>query len=384
MDTQFLLPNQRQLPLTIQSGDGCYVFDTSGRRFLDLASGLGVNALGYNHPRITAAIVEQARLCIHTSNLYLNCYQAPLARRLCALAGLDRALFTNSGTESTEAALKLARCYGRARGEAKTQLVALRGSFHGRTRGALAVGGQEWLRGPFAPYAAEVSFVAPDDEPALAAAVTGRTAAVILEPVMGEGGIRPLAHGFLRSAREAALCHDALLIADECQCGLGRTGAAFAFEWAGIQPDIVTVAKPLAGGLPLGAVLFNERVARTFPDGAHATTFGGGPLACRVALEFLSEMEDLLPRIRNVGERLRAGLLDLQSRHEAIREVRGAGLMLAMELDVPGRPYVLRALERGLLINCTQENVLRLLPPFILTDQQADEALGILDAIFEG
>ena len=376
-----LLSHPRRLPVSIDSGDGCYVFDSAGRRYLDLLSGIGVNALGYNHPRITAAITGQARLCIHTSNLYAHPYQEQLAAALCRLAGMDRALFTNSGTESTEAALKLARCWGRARDSRKTALVALNGSFHGRTRGALAVAGQPALREPFAPFATEVTFVDPNDVSALTAAVTGRTAAMILEPILGEGGVRPLSRSFLQTAREVTQRHGALLIVDECQTGLGRTGDCFAFQWAAIQPDIVTVAKPLAAGLPLGAVLFTEAVNESFPPGTHATTFGGGPLACRVALEFLEIMNGLLPHIRDIGERLRAGLEEMQSRHGIIQEIRSRGLMIGIQLDRPGHDYVRRALDRGLLINCTRENVLRLLPPYILTAAQAQEGLQILDEV---
>ena len=376
-----LLPHPRRVPISIDSGDGCYVFDSAGRRYLDLVSGIGVNALGHNHPRITAAFADQARLCIHTSNLYAHPYQEPLAAALCGLAGMDRALFTNSGTESTEAALKLARCWGRARDAAKTRVVALNGSFHGRTRGALALAGQPALREPFAPFATEVTFVDPNDELTLTAAVTERTAAMILEPILGEGGVRPLSRSFLQAARVVTQRHDALLIADECQTGLGRTGDCFAFQWAGIQPDIVTVAKPLAAGLPLGAVLFTEAVNESFPPGTHATTFGGGPLACRVALEFLDIMNGLLPHVREVSELLRAGLDELHSRHGIIQEIRSRGLIIGIQLDRPGRDYVHRALDRGLLINCTQENVLRLLPPYILTAAQAQEGLQILDEV---
>jgi predicted acetylornithine/succinylornithine family transaminase len=384
LHTDYLLPNPRRLPLSIESGDGCYVFDSRGRRYLDMLSGVGVNALGHLHPCITAVIAAQARRCIHISNLYSHPYQSQLARELCRIAGLDRALFTNSGTEATEAALKLAQCYGRQRSPHKTCFVALEGSFHGRTRGALSVAGQPGLREPFAPFATEVTFVAPNDESALSAAITERTAAVILEPILGEGGVQPLTERFLKTAREITLLHDALFIADECQSGLGRTGAHFAFQWAGIQPDVVTAAKPLAGGLPLGAVMFTERARESSPPGTHATTFGGGPLACCVALEFLRLMTELLPHIRLIGEILQTGLEQMRRRRSVIQEVRGRGLMIGIQLDRPGQIFVHRALERGLLINCTQERVLRLLPPFILTVEQAQQGLEILDEVLAG
>ncbi|HLG95012.1 MAG TPA: acetylornithine/succinylornithine family transaminase [Bryobacteraceae bacterium] len=378
-DTGYLLPNPRIQPLAIHSGEGCYVFDGDGRRYLDFVSGIGVNALGHNHPRIVAAIAEQARLCVHISNLYSHPYQARVARELCRMAGMDRALFTNSGTEATEAALKLARCYGIPR--KKTRFVALCGSFHGRTRGALGLAGQPSLRDPFGPYATEVTFVAPNDRDGIQAAVDERTAAVILEPVLGEGGVCPLSAEFLKAARGATQARDALLIADECQSGLGRTGAHFAFQWSGIEPDIVTVAKPLAAGIPLGAVLFTEAVNRSIPPGTHATTFGGGPLACRAAVEFLAMLDELLPHVRAMGDRLRAGLDAMRSRRSVICEVRGRGLMIGIELNRPAHEFVQDALDRGLLINCTQENVIRLLPPYILTCEQADEGLEILDEV---
>ena len=377
----YLLAHPRQLPLTIHCGSGCYVFDGEGRRYLDMVSGIGVNALGYNDARIQNVVADQSRLCIHTSNLYDHPYREQLARELCRISGLDRALFTNSGTEATEAALKLASCHGRRLDSTKTQFVALHGSFHGRTRGALALAGQPALREPFAPFAAEVMFISPNDEAALRAAVTKRTAAVILEPVLGEGGVCPLTVSFLRAAWDASRRENALLIADECQTGLGRTGEHFAFQSAGIQPDVVTVAKPLAAGLPLGAVLFTESVNAAFPPGTHATTFGGGPLACRVALEFLAITADLLPHIRKIGDELRTGLEELQARHGVIREIRARGLMIGIQLDRSGHSFVRQALDRGLLINCTQENVLRLLPPYILTAAQAQEALQILDEV---
>jgi len=381
MNTDYLLPNPRVQPLTIHSAAGCYVFDGDGRRYLDLVSGIGVNALGHNHPRITTAIADQARLCIHTSNLYSHPYQATLAGELCRIARLDHALFTNSGTEATEAALKLARCYGSARDRSKTHLVALRGSFHGRTRGALAIAGQRSLHEPFAPYATEVTFVAPNDESALESAVGKRTAALVLEPVLGEGGVYALTPSFLNAARQATQRHAALLVVDECQTGLGRTGMPFAFQWGGIRPDIVTIAKPLAAGLPLGAVLFTELVSVSFPPGTHATTFGGGPLACRIALEFLGMLDDLLPHIRHVGDQIRAGLEAIRSRRNVIQEVRSRGLMIGIHLDRSGHSFVRRAPDRGLLINCTQECVIRLLPPYILTCEQAKEGLEILDEV---
>lgn len=361
MSTHFFA-NPRRQPLTITGGDGCYVFDESGRRYLDLVSGLGVNALGHGRSLPSGPV--------HTSGLYAHPFVEPLARELCRMSGLDRALFTNSGTEATEAALKLVRYYARPR----AHVVAIQGGFHGRTRGGLSVTGQATLRDPFEPFALPVTFVAPNDEAALRAAFTSATAAMICEPILGEGGVLPLTDSFLQLARELCTKHDALLVADECQTGLGRTGRHFAFQWSGIQPDIVTTAKPLAGGLPLGAVMFSHAVADRFPASAHGSTFAAGPLSCQVALGFLQEMEALLPHVSEVGETLRAALAQFG-------EVRGRGLMLGLPLPRPADPIVAAAREAGLLINCTQSTVLRFLPPYILTQAHVDEASGILKEV---
>ncbi len=339
-----LVPVYDRIPLVVESGEGCYVFDASGKRYLDAITGVGVNALGHAHPRILAAIADQCRRCIHTSNLVHHPYQGRLAERLCAMSGMDRAFFSNSGAEAMEAALKAIWGHGRTTNPNKTRLVALHNSFHGRTLGSLAV-----------------------------------TAGVIVEPVLGEGRLIPLQDKFLQLAREVSAQAGALLVADEIQCGLGRTGCYFAYQWAGIRPDIVVIAKPLAGGLPMGATLFTHRAASTLTCGMHGSTFGGGPLACRVALEFLDVLDDLLPQIQDIGQYLFHALCGLRDKHACIEDVRGKGLMTGIQLSIPGRPVVEAALERGLLLNCTHGTVLRLLPPYILSRQQADEMVHILD-----
>jgi acetylornithine/N-succinyldiaminopimelate aminotransferase len=380
-ERQFLLQIYDRYPLVVTSGRGCHVFDAQGNRYLDAVAGIGVNALGYSHPRIVAALIDQAQHCIHTSNLVYHPFQGELAERLCALSGLDRAFFSNSGTEAIEAALKALRAHGRAVHLRKTKLVALNNSFHGRTLGALAVTGQPKYQRPFGPLAPQVTFVDLNDNIALSNAVKDDTAGIIVEPVLGEGGIFPLKPEFLQLARELATRHRALLVADETQCGLGRTGRYFAYEWAGIRPDIVVTAKPLAAGLPLGATLFSEQAARTLPLGLHGTTFGGGPLACRVAIEFLSVLDDVMPNIRQIGAQLRAGLEEIRQRRTIVTEIRSIGLMFGVQLSRPGHDFVIRALERGLLLNCTHDTVLRLLPPYILTSEQADDILRILDDV---
>jgi len=382
-ESRFLLQIYDRYPLVVTRGCGCYIFDSEGNRYLDAIAGIGVNALGYSHPRIIEVLVEQAQQCIHTSNLVYHPYQGELAQRLCALSGLDRVFFSSSGTEAMEAALKAVRVHGRALHLRKTKLVALSNSFHGRTFGSLAITGQPKYQMPFGPLAPQVTFVDPNDNIGLAKAVTEDTAGIILEPVLGEGGIFPVTVEFLQLARELATRHRALFVADEIQCGLGRTGRYFAYETSGILPDIVVTAKPLAAGLPLAATMFTEQAAQNLPVGLHGTTFGGGPLACRVALEFFSILDELLPNVREIGERLRAGLEEIQRRRPIVTEIRSAGLMLALQLSRPGHDLVLRALERGLLVNCTHDTVLRLLPPYILSIEQADELLRILDDVLD-
>lgn len=383
MSETHLLPVYDRLPLAVEYGRGCYLFDADGRRYLDMVSGVGVNAFGYGHPRLTAALVEQAARCVHTSNLVCHRYQEQLAERLCRISGLERAFFSNSGTEAMEAALKAARARGRSMKPRKTGLVALNGAFHGRTAGSLAVTGQAALRRPFEPLPATVTFVDANDGDALEAAIRDNTAAVVLEPVLGEGGIHPLEDTFLQQARHLTERFGALLIADETQCGLGRTGRYFGFQWAGIQPDIVVTAKPLAGGLPLGATLFSEQAGRYLPPHSHGSTFGGGPLACRVALECLCLIEEILPRVAEISRVFRERLHTLQARHSIICELRSKGMMFGIQLAQPGRPFVLAALERGLILNCTQDNVLRLLPPYIVGREEIDEAVRILDEVLD-
>jgi acetylornithine/succinyldiaminopimelate/putrescine aminotransferase len=288
--------------------------------------------------------------------------------------------FSNSGAEAMEAALKAVRVHGRSRGS--TKVVALAKSFHGRTFGSLSITGQPDLRCMFEPFGGEVVFVEPNDIPSLNDAIDEKTAAVVLEPVLGEGGIRPLTSDFLIAAGEATHSAGAFLVADETQCGLGRTGKHFAFQWAGIQPDIVVTAKPLAAGLPLGATLLSEHAAACLPPHSHGSTFGGGPLACRVALEFLAIIDEIMPNIRQRAEQIRKGLDHLAGVFGCITEIRSAGMMFGIQLSQPGHGLVLEALRRGLLINCTQDTVIRLLPPYVFTEADAQELLLILHDVF--
>ncbi|MGH9505360.1 MAG: aspartate aminotransferase family protein [Terriglobales bacterium] len=380
LEAQTLLTTYTRIPLLLERGKGAYVFAADGRRYLDFLTGIGVNALGYSHPRITRVIREQAARLIHCSNLYYHDYQAPLAQRLTQLAGMERAFFTNSGTEALEGALKLARLHGRARAADKLEIVSLDNSFHGRTFGALSVTGQAKYRLPYDPGLPGVRFVPANDRAALAAAVGPRTAAVLVEPIQGEGGIIPLEAEFLTAAADLAREHGALLIADEIQCGLGRTGRAFAFKWTEVLPDLVVTAKPIACGLPLGVILARGAVAEAFTPGMHGTTFGGGPLACRVALEFLDIWRDerLEENVAARGTELQAALEALKRKQKAVQTVRGRGLMLGIELNRPAKPVVDAARELGLLANATHETVIRLLPPYNVTSALVHKAVRIL------
>lgn len=384
LEKQYLLPTYARYPVVIASGKGVYVKDVSGRKYLDFVGGLGVNALGHAHKRIVKTVREQAARLIHVSNLYYHEYQGELAEKLCRLSGLDRAFFSNSGTEAIEGALKLARAAGHATGgEAKCKLVAVEGSFHGRTFGALSLTGQEKYRKGFEPLLEGVKFVPLNDVEALRTAVDDATCAIVLEPIQGEGGIRECSAEFLREARAAADRHRAALIFDEIQCGLGRTGTMFAFQHYAVAPDIVTLAKPLAGGLPLGAFLVREPLAQAISAGKHGTTFGGGPLACRVALEFLAilEEENLLENVRRVGNYLNQELRRVLDDFDMTREVRGRGMMQALQLSIPARPLVDAALGRGVLFNSTQDTVLRFLPAYLLQQKHVDKGIKVLRKI---
>jgi predicted acetylornithine/succinylornithine family transaminase len=380
-ERQFLLPTYNRYPIALERGKGVFLYDCEGRRYLDFVAGLGVNALGHAHPRVVKAIREQAARAIHFSNLYYNEYQGRLAERLCRLSGLDRAFFSNSGTEAIEGSIKLARLAGhRAGGDSKSQLVALEGSYHGRTFGAMSLTGQDKYRKGFEPMLDDVKFVPRNNVEALRAAVNDHTCAIVLEPIFGEGGIYECSSEFLQECRALADQHRAALIFDEIQCGLGRTGTIFAFQAFGVVPDIVAIAKPIAAGLPLGAFLARQDFATAISPGQHGTTFGGGPLACRVALEYLAivEEEKLLENVARVGGYLHDQLKLLAIKHNAVKEVRGRGLILGLQLAVPARPIVEEALADGVLFNSTQDTVLRFLPPFLLQEKHVDKGIRVL------
>jgi acetylornithine/N-succinyldiaminopimelate aminotransferase len=384
---KLLLPTYDRHKILFERGRGVYLWDSRGRRYLDFLSGIGVNALGHGHPAIQATLKRQAGRLIHTSNLFFHEYQAELAARLTEISGLDRAFFCNSGTEAWEGALKLARSYARVQNsnghKPKWRILALDNSFHGRTFGSLATTGQAKYRDPFAPLLPGVSFVRFNDSEDLQRHFDGSVCAIGLETIQGEGGICPISPEFLRLARKLTKGTGALLILDEIQCGLGRTGRYFAYQHYGIQPDIVTVAKPLAAGLPLGAILTTNRVSTAMHPGMHGTTFGGGPLACAVAIQFLRLMEKVMPHVREMGEYFYAQLEWLKATHSGVREVRGMGLMLGTELDSAdaAKQVVNQLMQRGILINRTHETVLRFLPPYIIEKKHVDQVIRELDVV---
>jgi acetylornithine aminotransferase/acetylornithine/N-succinyldiaminopimelate aminotransferase len=384
-EQKLLLPTYDRHKILFTRGRGVYLWDSEGKRYLDFLSGIGVNALGHAHPAIQKVLKQQAGKLIHTSNLFYHQYQSELAKRLTKISGLDRAFFCNSGTEAWEGALKLARAYAQEHNsnghKAKWRLLALENSFHGRTFGSLATTGQAKYRRPFAPMMPGVNFVAFNDVADLKRQFDGSVCAICMETIQGEGGINPVNQEFFRLARDLTNKSGALLLVDEIQSGLGRTGKYFAYQHYGITPDIVTVAKPLAAGLPLGALLTTNRVATGMHPGMHGTTFGGGPLACAVAIEFLGQLDGLLGHVSKLGKYFLAQLQELQAKHTAVKAARGMGLMLAIDIDSgdTAKAIVGQLLEQGILINRTHDTVLRFLPPYIIEKKHVDEVIRALD-----
>jgi len=384
IEAQHLLQVYRRVPIVLTRGEGSYVYDIEGHAYLDFLSGLGVTALGHAHPGLTAAVADQARTLLHTSNLYYHPLQGQVGRRLAALSGLPRVFFCNSGTEAVEGCLKFVRRYWHSRGEtARTRVVALERSFHGRTFGSLSVTWEPGYRAPFQPLLQGVTFVSPTDPEALDAAVGSDVAALILEPIQGEGGIWPLSPEFVAAVTAACERCGTLLIADEVQCGLGRTGAPFYSATLGLRPDLIAIGKALGAGVPVGAILMSQPVADAISPGDHGTTFGGNLLACRAALVFLDALEHGgLDRVGVAGTRLVDGLRALAARYPVITEIRGAGLMRGLEMTEAAATQVVDgALAHRLLVNRTAGRVVRLLPPLNVSDKEIDEGLRILETV---
>jgi predicted acetylornithine/succinylornithine family transaminase len=375
----FILGTYARTPFHPRSGKGARITDAEGREYWDLLGGIAVNALGHRHPRLVKALRDESNALLHLSNLYYHPAQGLLAERLVRASGLCRAFFCNSGTEANEAALKFARLANPGR----AGVVALNESFHGRTVGSLSMTGHDAYRTPFEPLMPGVTFVEPNDVAALEAAVDETTGAIFLEPVMGEGGIIPLTHDFLAAARRMADRTGAILVFDEIQCGLGRTGTLFAFQNTGIVPDIITLAKPLGGGLPLGAVITGPAIEGLVKPGHHGTTFGGNPVACRLGLAVLDEIEEakLLERINTLGAWFGTQLGKLKSRNASIVEVRGSGFMWGIELDRPAKPVVTELLAKGFVVGSARENVIRLLPPYVTPKKAFAEFIEALEAV---
>ena len=390
-ESQLLLPTYDRVPLLLGRGKDVYVYDADGRKYLDFVSGIGVNALGYGDKAVLKTIAKQSARLIHTSNLYYHEFTAQVAERLVKISGLDRVFLSNSGTEAFEAALKIARAYAKktasSGSEPKWRILAMDNSFHGRTYGALSATGQAKYRDAYAPVVPGVEFVKFNDVEDLKQKFNDSVCAVAIEVVQGEGGIQQVSRDFLETARALTAGSGALLIIDEIQSGLGRTGEWFAYQHYSIKPDLVTVAKPIAGGLPLGALLATNEAAGCLKPGMHGSTFGGGPLACAVACTVIDQIgkRKLLKSNRELGKYFVKKLESLKKKHECVREVRGIGLMVALDLDSPdlAKATVPAMLERGVIINRTHETALRFLPPYTIRKKHIDEVVKALDATLQ-
>ena len=374
----------KRLPIEIVKGEGCYLYDREGKRYIDFFGGLAVNALGYGHPRVKQAIQEQVDKYVHLSNFFVQEPQVNLAEKILSASGYQKLFFTNSGTEAIEGALKLARKWGKNNG--KTHLFGLSNSFHGRTMGALSLTERAKYRDGYEPFLPNVSHLSYNDVGELRKNVNEQTIGIILEFIQGEGGIFVVSPEYAAELSELRTKYGFLIIADEIQSGLGRTGKFFGFEHFGVRPDIVVIAKPIGGGLPLGALLGNERVADVFSYGVHGTTFGGNPVACAAGLAVLEEIIDhgLMAQAGLVGDHLKSLFFKLQEKHRAlVKEVRGFGCMLGVELTREGQPVVDELQRRGYLVNCTNVNVLRFLPPFTIGLDQCDQMVNELASILQ-
>jgi predicted acetylornithine/succinylornithine family transaminase len=382
LEAEHVLQTYKRTPVVFVRGEGTRLFDSEGRAYLDFVSGIGVVVLGHAHPGLAAAISDQAATLIQTSNLYFHPLQGQLAARLAGLSGLQRSFFCNSGTEAVEACLKFARRFWFSKGEKqRTRFVALQHGFSGRTMGALSVTSNAHYREPFEPLIPGVTFVSPNDPAALDAAVTTQTAAIIAEPIQGEGGVRPLSREFAAAIERACTRTGTLLIADEVQCGLGRTGESFYFPALGLTPDLVSVGKALGSGVPIGAALVSQEVAEQIFPGDHGSTYGGNLLSTRAALYVMEQLPALMANVRAVAPHFERALDTLARSHSVIVTARGVGMMRALELTMDAQPVIEGALKQGLLVNRTAERVVRLLPPLTVTEVEIDDAVSILDGV---
>jgi acetylornithine aminotransferase/acetylornithine/N-succinyldiaminopimelate aminotransferase len=381
LEARHVLQTYRRQPITFVRGKGVYLYDSEGREYVDLLSGIGVTALGHAHERLTRAISGQAETLLHTSNLFFHPLQGQLAERLTALSGLERAFFCNSGTEAIEACLKFARRYWHTLGETRTEIVALEESFHGRTIGSLSVTSDPHYRAPFEPLLPGVRWIPTSRPSVLNEVVTQNTAAIILEPIQGEGGVRPLTRAFAMTVNDVATRTGALVIADEVQSGCGRTGYPFYSAALGLKPHLMALGKALGAGVPVGAALVSGDVAAKVSAGDHGTTYGGNLLACRAAICFLDELVGggLLAHVGRIGTHFEKRLNELAAKHTVVRDVRGAGVMRGIELNIDAAAVVPAGLKHGVVVNRTADNVIRLLPPYVITEAELDEGLARLD-----
>lgn len=381
---QCVMNTYARMPVVLVRGRGARLWDMDGKEYLDFLAGIAVCGLGHAHPAVAAAIAGQAETLMHVSNIYHIEPQIRLARMLTERSFADKAFFCNSGAEANEAAIKLARRYSNEKTRGKRfEIISMTDSFHGRTLATVAATGQKRIQQGYEPLPAGFRHVPFNDAPALEAAISDETCAVMVEPIQAEGGIRIPSAGYLKQVRDICDRHGLLLIYDEVQVGMGRTGTLFAYEDSGVAPDIMTLAKALGSGFPVGAMLARDEIAAAFVPGSHASTFGGNPLAMAAALATLETMftEGVIENARTVGDYFQDRLRDLAESHDCIKDVRGRGLMVGVELSVEGAPFVMKALEQGLLMNCTAGTVLRFVPPLIITRDDVDEALGILDSV---
>jgi acetylornithine aminotransferase len=382
---KYLMQTYTRQPISIVRGRGAKVYDMEGREYLDFVGGIAVNLLGHGHPDLVQAIQQQAAQLIHVSNLYYTEPQVTLAKILVEHSFADRAFFCNSGAEANEAAIKLARRYAHMKyGESRFEIITMKNSFHGRTLAMITATGQDKVQKGFEPLMPGFSYAPFNDMAAIESMAGERTAGIMLEPVQGEGGVHVAGREYLTRLREFCTTHDILLIFDEVQTGMGRTGTLFAYEQLGVAPDIMTLAKGLGGGVPIGACLAKESVAAAFSAGAHASTFGGNPLACAAAVAVCRALLEgqVLDRVKPMGDYLANALTECKARHHVVRDVRGIGLLQGMELDIDAKTVVAEALSRGVLINAAGERVLRFVPPLVITTQEIDQLIDTLNAIF--
>jgi acetylornithine/N-succinyldiaminopimelate aminotransferase len=383
LSDRYIMSTYKRFPIVLTRGLGVHVWDNDGKPYLDLVGGIAVCALGHSHPRVVEAVKRQVELLTHVSNLYYIENQIHLAQLLVENSCLDKVFFCNSGAEANEAAIKLARKYASEKMGGKYELITMQDSFHGRTLATVTATGQAKFHAGFAPLPEGFRYVPFNDLPAIEAAVTDRTCGVMVEPIQGESGVIVPAPGYLQGIRKICNERGLLMIIDEVQTGIGRTGTLFACEQEEVVPDMITLAKALGNGFPIGALLAAKEVAEAFVPGSHGSTFGGNPLATAAGIAVLETIfdEEILNNCSRVGEYFGGRLTELKAKNDRIREVRGKGLIIAVELTVPGADVVLECMKRGLLINCTGGNVLRFVPPLILTKTDVDKALGILSEV---